>query len=164
MKNLTLYIALLICSFTQAQNIALIERMQGSSLDDSRTLASNLINTNSAKYELIKEKSAKDGFLLFYLPTGMTKEQKEEAAVNAYNDGIIVRLSKLENGNYKLREFKAEPQLMFAIVKNVFYPEVQYNDFVTNTKFRDFLNADKKYKFYFYSGESPNSKYRFYSF
>ncbi|MDN3671678.1 hypothetical protein QWY99_01180 [Flavobacterium branchiarum] len=164
MKKLLLLTALFICSFAIAQKTDVINRMQGSSLAEAKNLVSDLVSLNTDKYELVKEKPTKEAHLLFYLPAGLTAEQKEEAAVNAYESGIVVRLSKLENGTYKVREFYAEPKLMFSIINDVFYPAANYNDFVGATKYRNYIDSDKKYKFYFYSGDSPKSKYKFYSY
>ncbi|RTY93227.1 hypothetical protein EKM01_03770 [Flavobacterium sp. RSP46] len=164
MKNLILYIALLICSFTQAQNIALIERMQAGSLSEAKQLTSELLNLNETKLELVKEKQTKEAYILFYLPAGLTAEQKESAAVDAYESGVVVRLSKQNDNSYKLKEFYADPKLMFAIVNDVFYPMANYNDFIVSAKYRDYIDIQKKHKFYFYSGDSLTSKYRFYSY
>lgn len=164
MKKIILLLLLLVTSFGNAQDYETIDKLENSSLITMRILTSKLTNLTTKKFEFYKEKETPEYYLLVYIPTGLSPEEKEESRVNRYENGIVFKLSKTNEGSYKLREFFAEASLMFAIVNSVFYPGANQNDFVANSKYRDFVDSSKGYKFHFYSGDSEKSKYRFYSY
>lgn len=164
MKKLIVLLLLLIGIAVQAQDYETINKMQGSSLESLKMITKKLVNSSSKKFELYKEKENSESYLLIYVPAGLTTAQKEESKVNSYDDGVVFKITKTEQGQYKLREFFAEPTIMFAVVNAVFYPNATFTDFVDNAKYRDYLDRTKNYKFHFYSGDSEKSKYRFYSY
>jgi hypothetical protein len=164
MKKLLLLAFLLIVSLVQAQDFEAINKMQNSSVATIKTLTDKLVNLTDKKFEFYKEKETAEYYLLVYIPVGLSTEQKEESRVSRYENGVIFRLSKTNMGDYKLKEFYVEPKIMFAIVNTVFYPGVDQNDFTNISKHRDYIDDIKGYKFYFYSGDSIESKYRFYSY
>jgi hypothetical protein len=164
MKKLLLLIALFLVLILQAQDLQTINKMQSSSVTAIKTITDKLVNLTDKKFEFYKEKETTEYYLLVYIPVGLSAEQKEESRVNRYENGVVFRLSKTNIGDYKLKEFYAEPTLMFAIINSVFYPSANQSDFLTATKYRDYIDSSKGYKFYFYSGDSEKSKYRFYSY
>lgn len=149
--------------FVNAQNYQLIEKMRGTSLTDAKTLATEIVNSSNVKYEFVKDKTIQEtgDYLVVFIPSGLTEQQKKELASNNYEEGIVVQFSKTPSGNYKMLEFYTDPDLMFSIVKKVFHPEASNNDFIELAKFRDFVNKDKKLKIYFYS---EDEKFRFYNY
>jgi len=161
-KNIFLIILAVLFGLTSnAQDLSTIGKMQSMSLADAKALTNSLANSGSTKFEFYKEKETPEYYSLLYIPAGLTDAQKEEMRVNKFEDGIIFRLTKNENQTYKLREFFADPKLMAAVVSKVFYPGMTLDDFKNNSKYRDFVQQDKGYKFYFYTGEK---QYRFYSY
>lgn len=164
MKKLLLLTALLIGFFAQAQDFETINKIQNGSIESLKVVTDKLVNLTSKKFEFYKEKETPEYYLLVYIPIGLTLEQKEESRVNRYENGIVFRLSKTANGQYKLKEFFAEPTIMFSIVNSVFYPVASQSNFIVDAKYRDYIDSAKGYKFHFYSGDSPKSKYRFYSY
>jgi hypothetical protein len=163
MKNLLLLLFLFCNLFASAQDFETINKIENSPITTIKTVTDRLANLTSKKFEFYKEKETPEYYVLVYIPTGLTAEQKEESRVNRYENGIVFKLSKTDQGLYKLKEFLAEPQLMFAIVNSVFYPGANQSEFLNNSKYRDYSDSSKGYEFYFYSGDSEKSKYRFYS-
>lgn len=164
MKKLILILCVSLSFFAKAQDFAVIDKMENSSIASIKTITENLANLTSKKFEFYKEKETPEYYLLAYIPTGLSPEQQEESRANRYENGLVFKLTKTDNGLYKLKEFFAEPPLMFAIVNSVFYPDASQSDFLNASKFRDYIDSSKGYKFYFYSGDSEKSKYRFYSY
>ncbi|MBP4139641.1 hypothetical protein [Flavobacterium geliluteum] len=163
MKKIILLIALQFCLVVQAQDFETINKIQNSSLADLKVITNKLVNQGNQKFELAKEKETPEYYLLAYIPVGLSADQKEESRINRYENGVVFKLSKTDQG-YKLREFQADKNIMFGFVNSVFYPGANENDFVEASKYRDYLDNTKGYKFHFYSGDSPQSKYRFYSY
>ncbi|BFM42692.1 hypothetical protein CFS9_13330 [Flavobacterium sp. CFS9] len=164
MKNTIVTALLLISFFVNAQDYTTIDKMQNGTLSALKEVTNKLANLSGKSFELIKEKDIGEYYLLVYLPTGLTVEQKEESRVNRYENGIIFKLLKLNSGAYKLKEFLAEPTTMFNVVKTVFYPDaIPQEDYLIQTKYRYFTDSSKGYKFFFYAGDSFRSKYTFVS-
>jgi len=163
MKRIIIIAFLIVTSFVNAQDFETINKIQNSSLSDLKLITNKLVNQGNQKFELAKEKETAEYYLLAYIPVGLTAEQKEEARINRYENGVVFKLSKTDQG-YKLREFFAEPSTMLSIIKTVFYPEATKDENYILPKYSSFVDESKKYKFHFYSGDSPQSKYRFYSY
>lgn len=161
MKKLLFSILALLSITVNAQDYSTINKMQSTNLTEAKALTNQLANLGSTKFELYKEKDSPEYYIMVYLPTGLSADQKEEMRVNHYDGGIVFRFSKNDNQTYKLREFYVNPDLMASIVNNVFYPGITLQEFTNNTKYRDFIKPDKQLKFYFYSAEK---QYRFYQY
>lgn len=164
MRKLLFICCFLFSAVLFAQDFAIINKMQEASLQEAKDMTFHLVNLSDQKFQFFKEKETSEYYLLIYIPVGLTTLQIEESRVNRYDNGVVFKLSKHNNQKYKLLEFYAEPKLMFVIVKEVFYPDLTYNDFINTHKYSDFKNTDKKFNFYFYKGDSLKDKYRFYSF
>ncbi|MBY0488180.1 MAG: hypothetical protein K2P85_13485 [Flavobacteriaceae bacterium] len=155
-------ILLLLFSITAfSQDFGTIEKLQSSTLPAIKELTNSLVNSGTQKFQFLKEKESQEYYLLVYVPVGLTAVQIEESRVNRYDNGVIFRLTKNQDETYKLREFFAEPSVMYSIVEKVFYPKITLEDFTSKAGYRDFIKTDKKIRFYFYTGES---KYRFYQY
>jgi len=163
MKTITILVLFLSFSIVKAQDFATINNMQSNSISNLKIIANRLVNLTDKKFEFYKEKETPDNYILVYLPIGLSLAQKEESRVNRYENGIIFKLAKTNQGSYKLKEFFAEPKIMFAIVNSVFYPGATQSDFLGTSKYRDYTDSAKGYNFHFYSGDSEKSNYRFYS-
>ncbi|MBS7234266.1 hypothetical protein KHA90_25045 [Flavobacterium psychroterrae] len=163
MKKILLVTFMFIVSLVNAQDFETINKLQSSSLSSLKVVTSKLANLSSEKFEFYKEKETPEYYVLVYLPIGLTVEEKEESRINRYENGIVFKLLKNEEGLYKLKEFLVNRELMYAIVNSVFYPNSNEKDFFSASNYRDYIDNTKGYKFNFYSGDSKKSKFRFYS-
>lgn len=164
MKNAIVITLLLLSFFVNAQDYSTINKMQSGTMNTLKEVTNKLANLSGKSFELYKEKDSGEYYLLVYLPSGLTVEQKEESRVNRYENGIIFKLLKLDSGTYKLKEFLAEPTTMFNVVKTVFYPDaIPQDDYLIQSKYTYFTDSSKGYKFFFYAGDSFKSKYTFVS-
>lgn len=164
MRKIILFFAVLFSFKSYCQDLDTMNKMRSCSKEETRFLADMVINDSGIMYEFLKDKTNSNGdYICVYIPVGLNEEQKKELAANRYNDGIIVRFSTLSNGRYCFQEFTAKPVVMFSFVKKVFYPNITFVDFSETTKYRDYIDQQRKLKFYFYSGDSQEDKYRFYN-
>lgn len=131
MRNLILYIALLICSFIQAQNIELLHQVDNCDLLTATKFADSIANSFRVKYERLDARESKRGnvYSIVYLPSSSMPKSKEaikEAIEKSYSrefecdSCLSVHFNVINEGENKDLEIKGIKKYHFTFTRGNF--------------------------------------------